>query len=107
VDEATTVLSQMVQQLENAQNAAILMVDAWRRRDLGPFETILTNAFAQVPQTYGQLITERNRDWLPSLMDMAKSTVQTLVVVGVLHYVGQNSLQALLGNAGLEVSPVK
>jgi uncharacterized protein len=107
VDEATTTLSRAVQRLEDVQNTVISMADAWRRRDLGHFEGVLADGFARVPQTYERLITGRTREWLPSLMDMAKRTVQTLAVVGALHCVGQNSLQALLSNAGLKVSPVK
>ena len=58
------------------------------------------------PNSYKQLITDRNNDWLPKVEAMFNNDKNEFVLVGVAHLAGQDSLLTLLENKGYKVSLV-
>jgi hypothetical protein len=55
------------------------------------------------PKLYKRLITDRNRDWIPHLETLMASGKKTLVIVGVGHLVGKDSVINLLKSRGYKV----
>ena len=58
------------------------------------------------PNSYKQIITDRNNDWLPKVEAMFNNDKNEFVLVGVAHLAGQDSLLTLLENKGYKVSLV-
>jgi len=58
------------------------------------------------PEFYRTLGVSRNKEWVPRIQSMLTQHKPTMVVVGLLHLVGPDSLQAQLRANGLRVSSI-
>jgi uncharacterized protein len=76
------------------------LVDAWRSGDMRALEKEFLKERAQAPALYDELLAKRNRKWLPHIESLLDRDQNYLVVVGTLHFVGQDGLLALLTRAG-------
>jgi len=56
------------------------------------------------PNSYKQLISDRNNNWLPKVEAMFGNDESEFILVGVAHLAGQDSLLTLLENRGYTVS---
>jgi uncharacterized protein len=90
----------------NFQEDIDVMVTAWHRHDESAFDRIRAHRFRMWPQCFAMAITGRNHAWVPSLLQLVADQVPTLVVVGVLHCVGEEGLPNLLMKAGKRLSRV-
>jgi uncharacterized protein YbaP (TraB family) len=79
------------------------MVAAWRSGDTRVLEKLLGEGFADFPDLYRVLTTDRNRKWLATVVPLLNGTQDYLVVVGALHLVGKDGLVALLRDRGFTV----
>lgn len=80
------------------------LLSAWRRGDSKALAALLAEGFAQYPDLYRPLTTERNRRWLGQVEALLDDRDDYLVVVGTLHLVGKDSLIALLEGKGHKVT---
>jgi uncharacterized protein len=58
------------------------------------------------PELYRSLTVSRNRAWVPQIRSMLTQPKPTMVVVGLYHLVGPDSIQAQLRANGLRVRPI-
>jgi len=79
------------------------IVTAWRGGDTRALEELLGEGFADFPDLYRVLTTDRNRKWMATVVPLLTGTQDYLVVVGALHLVGKNGLVALLRDRGYTV----
>jgi uncharacterized protein YbaP (TraB family) len=79
------------------------LIGAWRRGDSAALDRELTRSFDDYPEVYRRLVTDRNRDWTRQLEKLAAEDGVTLVVVGALHLVGENSVIRMLRDRGRRV----
>ena len=80
-----------------------MLIDAWRRGDSAALDRELTRSFADYPEVYRRLVTDRNRTWSRHLARLADERGTTLVVVGALHLVGENSVVEMLEGRGRKI----
>jgi uncharacterized protein YbaP (TraB family) len=78
----------------------------WRSADAGGFEQELSIAKGAFPIMFNGLIDERNKAWLPAVVNLVEQQTASLILVGALHLVGESSLLALLANNGHVVERV-
>ncbi len=78
------------------------IVAAWSAGDAARLETLLLEGFDQHPELFEKLVTDRNRRWLPALVEQLSGDGDALVVVGALHLVGDQGLVELLRAEGYE-----
>jgi uncharacterized protein len=76
------------------------LIEGWRTGDLRALEREFNKERAQAPALYDQLLGERNRTWLPKIEALLDQERNYLVLVGTLHFVGQDGLLELLARAG-------
>lgn len=93
-------LEQAVGELEGGNAKMTQLVDAWREGRLDALREGLLEDFDAFPTLYRRLIVERNRAWADRLSTFAQSNARTLVVVGALHIVGDDSLIQMLRERG-------
>ena len=55
------------------------------------------------PGMYDRLIKQRNTAWIPKIMDRLAGSGETVIVVGVGHLVGPDSVPAMLRARGITV----
>jgi uncharacterized protein YbaP (TraB family) len=82
------------------------LVAAWRAGDLRSLEKEFVKERAKSPELYDALLGNRNRLWLPKIEALLKEDRDYLVVVGALHYVGNDGLLALLKSHGFNAIAV-
>jgi len=83
------------------------LVDGWRTGNLKALEKELTRERAQVPRLYDELLGARNRKWLPKIEALLAGDQDVLVVVGALHFVGEDGLIELLSKDGHKPVPLR
>jgi uncharacterized protein YbaP (TraB family) len=98
----------MLQTLEEASlldEQLATLIALWRRGDSAALNRELTRSFDDYPEVYRRLVTDRNRTWTQRLIDTADRDGVTLVVVGALHLVGEDSVVEMLRERGRTVLP--
>jgi len=78
----------------------------WAGGEVAPIEEYLLDGFAEFPDLFGKLVTDRNRAWLDSIEELLAGESDALVVVGAMHLVGEEGLVHLLRKAGHTVEQV-
>ena len=89
--------------LEDAGDIAKQMttiVDAWRIGDTDRLEREMIADLADLPELYASILADRNADWAKQIEALTDDDTSYLIVVGTLHLVGPDSVQALLAKAG-------
>lgn len=80
------------------------LIDAWARGDTQAIEDLGLTPMKQVSvHLYDQLIVRRNRRWAETIAERMKGSGETVIVVGVGHLVGSDSVPALLRARGFIV----
>ncbi len=99
-----SVIESFLQELEGLQSTMNDLIKSWRSGDEAEIDKFLSeNMREEYPGLYNRLIADRNRDWVPHLETLIDSGKRTLVVVGVGHLVGNNSVINLLKSKGYKV----
>lgn len=90
-DEATTELDQMV--------------DAWAAGDVATIDRIgVAEMRAESEEVYDALLVRRNTDWADQIQAMLAGSGVTFIAVGSAHLAGDDSVQAILEQRGVEVT---
>jgi uncharacterized protein YbaP (TraB family) len=98
-------LRQTLDELDEAHTDLQQLLQAWRKGDTQHLQKILYEGFAQDPQLFARLTTQRNQRWLSTLKNLLnQQTDDYLVAVGALHLVGDQGLVASLKAAGYTVT---
>jgi uncharacterized protein len=79
------------------------LIAAWRTGNTDRLSELLTEGFAQYPDLYRPLTTDRNRKWISPIEELLDDRDDYLVVVGALHLVGKDSVVELLEKRGHKV----
>ncbi len=96
----------LLQTLEDATRMEADMdglIETWNRGDAGQLGELLGEGFEEYGSLYETLVVRRNREWLPRVESWAEHEGTTLVVVGALHLVGEDSLIEMLKARGYRV----
>lgn len=80
------------------------LIEAWAEGDTRAIEDLGLTPMKQVSvHLYDQLIVRRNRRWAEAITERMKGSGETVIVVGVGHLVGPDSVPALLRARGFIV----
>ncbi len=83
------------------------MIEAWRIGDLDALEALfVTPTKTLSPRLYRELMVERNRQWLPRIVEWLKTPEVELIVVGSAHLAGDEGLVRALRRKGYRVERV-
>ncbi len=79
------------------------ILSAWKSGNERTLERLLRSEYDAFPSLYQRLVTDRNRRWIPSLVELLNGAQNDLVIVGALHLVGRQGVVALLRERGYKV----
>lgn len=82
------------------------LLQMWLTGDVAGFERSIETMRDEYPALYERVLGERNRAWLPQLLQLLDGSEPVLVVVGAAHLVGAEGLPAMLTARGLAVKQV-
>jgi uncharacterized protein YbaP (TraB family) len=94
----------LLQSLEDAtevQDEVQSIVRAWRSGDTDALEQLLLEGLQETPLLFDALLTERNRNWVPKIIELTRQPGNHLVIVGAMHLVGETSVLRMLDDRGI------
>jgi uncharacterized protein YbaP (TraB family) len=100
LSDQQSLLAQTIGELEAASEAMDDMVGAWRAGALDDLTQSLMSEFSDFPGLYDALVAKRNNAWVGEIERLLGQSANTLIVVGALHLVGQDSVIELLRARG-------
>lgn len=99
-----SIVESFIQEVGEVQVIMEGLIKSWRVGDeAGIDEYLSDNMRKEFPKLYKRLLTDRNRDWIPHLETLMGSGKSTLVIVGVGHLVGDESVINLLKSKGYKI----
>lgn len=98
-------VEQSVDDLREARRGALVDgLQIWRDgEESALIEHFVNDQMLYSPEIYQSLLVDRNREWLHAIRGYIDTPETELVLVGVAHLVGDDSLVALLENEGYEL----
>jgi uncharacterized protein YbaP (TraB family) len=84
------------------------ILQAWRSGDRKQLDAIFISDMKQdFPEVYGQLLAQRNSNWLPMIHNMFEEPGTEYVLVGAAHLIGPDGLLQRLEKQGYDVAQVR
>jgi uncharacterized protein YbaP (TraB family) len=103
VDQVAS-LHETLDELQQGPLSYQRLVRAWMAGDARAIRReALEPMITEAPGVYRTLVVERNRRWVEAIMNRLQGTGQAVVIVGVGHLVGPESVPALLRARGVKV----
>lgn len=97
-------LRETLREIEQEPESFDRLSAAWAAGDTGTIEAdAVEDLRRQAPGMYERLVAARNRRWVAEIERLLKSGRRVLIVVGVGHLVGPDSVPALLRRRGVAV----
>jgi uncharacterized protein YbaP (TraB family) len=93
-------LAQTLAEVDAVDDEAAGIVAAWRAGDTRQLDAVLQKSRRESPQLFDAMTTQRNRRWLPRIIELLNGDEDCLVIVGALHLVGRDGLVQLLQRRG-------
>lgn len=101
-------LKMNLEQVSDFENYFAAMITAWRAGDMEALNKLAVEPARELdPVLYQALFVKRNNAWLPQIENMFGNDSKELVLVGSGHLAGEDSVLALLQQAGYQVQQVK
>ena len=100
-------VSETIDDLSQLQTKITDILNSWRRGDEAGIEAFSLRELKNYPQLYSALMVDRNKKWAPKIEDFLNAGVDTMVIVGVAHLAGQDSVVDLLRKRGYKVVKLK
>lgn len=104
LDKQRAYLRDALRDLGSTPQEARNTVRAWQRGDVAAMERQLRRSSRRSPDLHPVLVSDRNRRWLPQILDLLDDEHDYLVVVGAMHMVGREGLIELLKQHGYSAS---
>lgn len=92
-----------IDELTQVDTAGPEILNAWKKGDEAKIEALNLHELKKYPKLYQALIIDRNRKWISSIEGYLGGSENTMVIVGVAHLVGPNSVVNLLRKRGHNV----
>jgi uncharacterized protein YbaP (TraB family) len=103
LDEQRRFMLYTLDDADDTAGATDAVITAWRNGDTKSLEQLLSESYAQYPELFRVLTTDRNRAWLPVITGLLHEDQDYLVIVGALHLVGKDGIIQLLQQQGFQV----
>ena len=83
------------------------ILNAWRKGDEAGIEAFNLRELKNYPLLYAALIVDRNKKWVKKIEGLINGSQNIMVVVGVAHLAGRESVVALLRERGFKVEKLQ
>ena len=100
-------LSETIDDLWHLDSKVAGILNAWRTGDEAGIEAFNLRELKNYPQLYSALIVDRNRKWAKKIERLINRSVNTIVIVGVAHLAGTESVVDLLRRQGYQVQKLR
>jgi len=80
------------------------ILKAWETGDAEKLNKYLNEAMQEAPVIYKRMVTDRSRNWLPKVEELAQGKENAIVIVGAGHLVGTEGVVELLRKKGFKIT---
>ena len=87
-----------------AQTRLDQLVEAWVAGDTGRIRALAVDPLRATPVVYERLLVRRNTDWADQIQTLLEGSGTVFIAVGSMHLTGDDSVQQILLERGVEVS---
>ena len=103
-EEGEALMKSTLREMDTLKKDFDDMLKAWETGDADKLDKMLNEAMQDSPAIYKRLVTDRNRNWIPRLEELAQGNKNAIVIVGAGHLVGKEGVVDLLKHKGLKVT---
>ncbi len=100
-------LTDTLDQLRDIKGLTLDMVNSWANGDIDQMEETFLEPMKEQPEIFAKLVVERNGNWIPVIEGLMNKDQTTLIVAGTAHFIGEDGVLRLLGDAGYNVKRVQ
>ncbi|THB71028.1 MAG: TraB/GumN family protein [Gammaproteobacteria bacterium] len=93
-------LAQTIKEMDKAEKMLNDMLKAWKVGDAKAFYGYNIESFKMYPELMNKLLINRNKNWIPKIVELINSDQNAMVVVGSLHLPGKDGVLDLLSKKG-------
>lgn len=80
------------------------ITDAWKSGDAERLNKLVNKDMRKAPKLYQALVVQRNKNWVPKIVEMMAKGQRPMVIVGAAHVIGKQGLVSLLRSKGYTVT---
>ena len=100
-------IRQTLEDFDDAVEMLDGMVDAWSRGDVAELDRVVVEDMKDAaPHVYQAILVDRNTDWANQIETLLQGSGTAFIAVGAAHLAGDDSVQALLAQRGVDVTRV-
>lgn len=100
-------IRQTLEDFDDAVEMLDGMVDAWSRGDVNELDRVVVEDMkASAPGVYKAILVDRNADWANQIETLLAGSGTAFIAVGAAHLAGDDSVQAMLTQRGVDVERV-
>jgi uncharacterized protein len=96
-----------IAELEKIDKQGPDILDAWKKGDEARIAELNLKELKDFPKLYRALFVDRNKKWISAIEGYLRRPENTMVIVGVAHLAGENSVIDLLSKRGYKVVKLK
>ncbi|ESQ77195.1 TraB/GumN family protein [Asticcacaulis sp. AC402] len=107
-DEDLKTLRMTLSEIDKTPEIIDPLISAWLAGDIEAMEKPLVTRIADEDRDgYERMIVQRNRSWVPRIKAILDGEGTVFIAVGTAHLIGDDSVIALLDQAGISAKPIK
>ncbi len=100
-------IRQTLEDFDDAVEMLDGMVDAWSRGDVNELDRVVVEDMKEsAPGVYKAILVDRNTDWANQIETLLEGSGTAFIAVGAAHLAGDDSVQAMLTQRGVDVERV-
>jgi len=108
MDDPDAFINFSLDDLDGLEDVMNEMADAWRSGDMPALASVMVEKMSSMyPEVYKELLTDRNKAWVPKILAMLDDPDIELVLVGAGHLAGDGNVLELLKKAGVKIEKLK
>jgi len=92
-----------IEDLKSIQQHYESLVGAWKKGDTKRLYDLMVADLQAMPKLYKELLTDRNKKWLPRIETYRKTNQKRFILVGAGHLVGPDGILEILRQRGYKV----
>jgi uncharacterized protein len=96
-------ISETIDDLSNLDRKLTDILNAWRKGDEAGIEAFSLRELKNYPRLHALLIVDRNKKWMKNIERLLSGKTASMVIVGVAHLAGKDSVVELLRKRGYKV----
>lgn len=97
-------LASTLDQAEKGPALFAKITDSWKKGDAARLNKLINEDMRDAPKLYQALVVQRNKNWVPKIVEMMAKGQRPMVIVGAAHVIGKHGLVSLLRSKGYTVT---